>query len=111
LSEDDFWRLTLAQYFALINQYTERQAVLQEREDYRTAIIASSILNTIPRTKKNRHKVFTPADIFPGYNWRQVKDYENIPEKTPEKRFEHYLMLTKLMNGKITEKVYDEGNS
>lgn len=40
-----------------------------EAEDYRAALITSTILNTIPRTKATQHKVYQPWDIFPNYNW------------------------------------------
>lgn len=65
LGEDEFWRLTLAQFMALLERYKAEQ----ERLDYRTGVVASSILNTIPRTEETKNKIFTPADIFPHYGW------------------------------------------
>jgi hypothetical protein len=65
LGEEDFWGLTLAQFLALLKRWDMEQETL----DYRTAVIASHILNTIPRTEETKDKVFTPADIFPHYGW------------------------------------------
>lgn len=65
LSEAEFWDLTLAQFIAL----RKRWEAEQESLDYRTGVIASTILNTIPRTEETKNKVYTPADIFPHYGW------------------------------------------
>jgi hypothetical protein len=106
LSEEAFWHLTLGQLIAL----TRRWEAEQESKDYRTAVITSNILNTIPRTKETKHKIFTPADIYPQYSWGREREYESMPEKKPEDQLRHYRRLTKMMNGKITERVCgDEG--
>jgi hypothetical protein len=65
LGEEEFWQLTLAQFLALKKRYDSAQ----EMRDWRTGIIASSILNTIPRTEETANKIFTPADFFPNHNW------------------------------------------
>jgi hypothetical protein len=63
-------------------------------EDYRTGIIASNILNTIPRTEKTKHKVFMPWDIFPQYNWQPEPEPVNIDQM---------IALTIAAGGTVTE--------
>jgi len=65
LGEAEFWGLTLAQFLALRKRWEGEQETL----DYRTGVIASSVLNTIPRTEETKDKIFTAADIYPHYSW------------------------------------------
>ena len=63
----------MAQYNTLIRHHNQASEAEIEREDYRAALICSSILNTIPRTKKTKDKVYLPGDIFPSYDWGEKK--------------------------------------
>lgn len=59
LSSQDFWRLTLAQFNALISRYNDEQ----RRRDYRAAQICS-VLAEIYRDRKKRVKPFSPQDFM-----------------------------------------------
>lgn len=83
----------------MAERHNKQHADRHEREDYRTALIVSEILNTIPRDPKKEIKFFGPADIFPGYNWKKQKDAH---PKTEEERREHYRILNAALGG--TEK-------
>jgi hypothetical protein len=61
LGEEEFWRLTLAQYDALAARYKEGQ----EWHDYRAALICS-VNAEINRDRKKRARPFSPKDFMPG---------------------------------------------
>jgi len=59
LSEDDFWRLTMREYDALLR----RRNMNQEGEMYRAAFIVSSIYN-VNRDVKKKPEPFRPEDFM-----------------------------------------------
>jgi len=98
---------------------------MNERDDYRTALICSQILNTIPRTSKSKNKVFLPSDIFPDYGWKQEETkpltQEQLQRKldgifnimgiekkkkhdNPDKILQHYRILNAALGGTEVEK-------
>ena len=58
LSEQDFWRLTLAQIKALITRYEQRR----EREDFRAGLAAAVVVNALSDGKDK--KPVQPLDFF-----------------------------------------------
>ena len=83
LSEDEYNKLTLTQFNALM----ERFQVQQEWQNYRAALICSVLANIYRDSKKG--KAFTPQDFMPGQRREQHK-------QTPEqmlnaiKSWQHY---------------------
>jgi len=61
LSEEEFWELTPKEYSALVERYNNEH----EWQNFRAALIASTIAN-ISRDKKKHRKPFTPQDFMPG---------------------------------------------
>ena len=88
LSERDFWRLTLAQFNALLSRYTYEQESL----DYRAALICS-ILAEINRDRKKRKKPFTPTDFMP-----KRRDDEKL---TDEQMLNRVKMISKALGAEV----------
>ena len=83
LEEDDFWRLTPAQFDAL----HRRHLAAEEREDLRAGIVASTIANA-NRDPKRRKQPFKPQDFMPVYE----------KQKTSIPKWMHLLQKVEVMN-------------
>ena len=60
LSDKEFWRLTLAQFNALVDQYKAKERA----KSYRAAMICA-VIAEVNRDRKKRKKPFTPEDFLP----------------------------------------------
>lgn len=67
LSEAEFWRLTPREYAALKRRYE----AIDERKDWRAALITSWVANSIP--SKNRRRPYKPADFMPRRHARRTE--------------------------------------
>jgi hypothetical protein len=94
LTEHEVWSLTLAEYVELQKRYLEAE----EKNDFRTGIIASDILNLLPRTEQTKNIWYTPGDIFPQYGWGKKK--KTAKPMAPEERLEYYRRLNASIGGR-----------
>ncbi len=95
-SDEEFWALTPAQFYELLKRYHDEE----EKQDFRTAIIASNILNLLPRTEKTKNRWFEPGDIFPQYNWGKKNKGKPIEKMTINERLEYFRNLNAMMGGR-----------
>ncbi|AQU06109.1 hypothetical protein B1772_04745 [Dehalococcoides mccartyi] len=85
LTEDQFWRLTLKEYAALLKHHR----INMEWQDYRAGLICSVLAN-INRDPKKHTKPYTPADFMPQ---------KNPTKMTPEQMLAQIKLLNTVYNG------------
>ncbi len=95
LRPDDFWGLTLREYLKLWERYSAEQ----DNRDYRAALIAASIYNTVPR--KDR-KVFTPDDFLAK---KQQKSKQKAHQAKQQNMRETVEYLNKVFRGRDLREV------
>jgi hypothetical protein len=91
LSENEFWHLTLAQFYALRRCYQDNEEWL----DYRSSQICAMVANTVPRKKGS--KVFSPKDFMPKTETQKHK------RMTDEEMLSVVKRINKSLGGEVKE--------
>jgi len=74
------------------------------RADIRAAIIASTVANCAPRSKKGRRKPFKIEDFMPKFRAGKSERRGDTPQLTPDQLFAKLQFMTMALGGKVVDK-------